>query len=317
MQKMRELLSRFIEETEKQKKKSNTYDVVYAKYKIAKSYEKSKPNEMEKIFSDIINIWQKLPDEDKRKAVSIYAEAKFHFAKKTFDEYRKIRITSDDRQKQLAGKLKKKSEMLKKVQNEMGDIAKLGDPNWSFAAIYYMGFAFQDFADMLINSPIPPEIRSIRDPEERSLAEAVYREELEKQAFPLEDNAIKIFSGAVDRIKQLGVRNEWTALIFKHLKMLDPLAPVEVEDDIYQDVALTFSMRADSIPPVEEETKEEKSVFAKKMKQKDIFKLSNPENLRLESLNAVMQNLFSGYFVLQSENGLFYFDSDKLMGKRD
>jgi hypothetical protein len=199
----------------------------------------------------------------------------------------------------------------------MGDIAKLGDPNWSFAAIYYMGFAFQDFADMLINSPIPPEIRSIRDPEERSLAEAVYREELEKQAFPLEDNAIKIFSGAVDRIKQLGVRNEWTALIFKHLKMLDPLAPVEVEDDIYQDVALTFSMRADSIPPVEEETKEEKSVFAKKMKQKDIFKLSNPENLRLESLNAVMQNLFSGYFVLQSENGLFYFDSDKLMGKRD
>jgi len=90
----------------------------------------------------------------------------------------------------------------------MGDIAKLGDPNWSFAAIYYMGFAFQDFADMLINSPIPPEIRSIRDPEERSLAEAVYREELEKQAFPLEDNAIKIFSGAVDRIKQLGVRNE-------------------------------------------------------------------------------------------------------------
>jgi len=53
------------------------------------------------------------------------------------------------------------------------------------------------------------------------------------------------------------------------------------------------------------------------VKQKDIFKLSNPENLRLESLNAVMQNLFSGYFVLQSEKGLFYFDSDKLIGKRD
>ncbi len=314
IQKMRELLSNFIKEMEKQKK-SNTYDVIYAKYKIAKSYEK--PGEMEKIFSEIINIWPKLSEEDKIKATSIYAEAKFNFAKKTFEEYKKIRITGEERQKQLADKLKRKSEMLKKVQTEMGDIAKLGDPNWSLAAIYYMGFAFQDFADMLINSPIPPEIRSIRDPEERSLAEAVYREELEKQAFPLEDNAIKIFSGAVDRIKQLGVRNEWTALIFKHLKMLDPLAPVEVEDDIYQDVALTFSMRADSIPPVEEETKEEKSVFAKKMKQKDIFKLSNPENLRLESLNAVMQNLFSGYFVLQSENGLFYFDSDKLMGKRD
>jgi tetratricopeptide (TPR) repeat protein len=315
IQKMRELLSSFIKEMEKQKK-SNTYDVVYAKYKIAKSLEKSKPDEMEKIFSDIINTWQKLSDEDKRRAVSIYAEAKFHFAKKTFDEYKKIRITGDEKQKQLADKLKKKSEMLKKVQNEMGDIAKLGDPNWSFAAIYYMGFAFQDFADMLINSPLPPEIRAIRDPEERSLAEAVYREELEKQAFPLEDSAIKIFSGAVDRIKQLGVRNEWTALIFKHLKMLDPLAPVEVEDDIFQNVALTFSMKSYSIPPIEE-TKEEKSVFAKKVKQKDIFKLSDPENLRLESLNAVMQNLFSGYFVLQSEKGLFYFDSDKLIGKRD
>lgn len=312
IQKMRELLSNFIKEMEKQKR-ANSYDVLYAKYKIAKSFEKSNPAEMEKIFSEIINTWPKLSEEDRRKSLSIYAEAKFHFAKKTFEEYRKIRITGDERKKQLADKLKKKSEMLKKVQSEMGDIAKLGDPEWSFAAIFYMGFAFQDFADMLINSPLPPEIKSIRDPEERALAEAVYREELEKQAFPLEDNAIKIFSGAIDRIKQLGVRNEWTNLIFKHLKMLDPLAPVEIEDDRIQDAKFVLSMRSETIPPVIEEKREEKTLFAKR---KDIYLASSPEVLRVSTLDDIFQNFFQGYFIFESDGKLLYINFDNVKENR-
>ncbi len=285
------LLSRFISETSKRKGENN-YDVFVAKYGLAKSYEKKGEREkIEKIFQELMKLWDKLSPEDKSKTISIYSEVKFYFARKTFEEFRKIRITGDEKKKQLAEKLKKKTELLKKIQEEMGAIAKLGDPTWSFAAIFYMGYAYQDYADMLVNSPLPHEIRAIKNPEERELAEAVYREELEKQAFPLEDSAIKIFSGAVERIKQVGVRNEWTALIFKHLKMLDPLSPVEIEDDRVLDVALSYSVKSLSIPKVQEERKKVQFIFA--ASSGNLYELTDPQKLK----NFIFSQLVSDYLL--------------------
>ncbi len=255
----------------------------------------------EKMLAELIELYEDLDSErDKKRTLRIYAEAKFYFAKKIFDDFKKIRISSRDRKKALARKLKRKTELLKKIQEEMMKIARLGDPEWTFAALFHIGYAFQDFADMLINAPLPPEIRRIRDPEERMLAEAIYREELEKQAFPLEDQAIQIYRKAIERAKSTGIRNKWIAMIFKNLKVIDPLAPVETEDDRSIELDVALSMRTDEMPEIEEE--EKKGVFVAK-RETNVFELTRPETLKNFMFEEIGNELFSHNFAFSSEDG--------------
>lgn len=303
--KMIELLEDFINKTRQKTKKKYTEDIIQAIHKISKIYKKyleeSKDQKdkaallkkYEEYLSEIIKGAKDIPD--KGLIVNAYSEALFYFAQKTFQEYKKIRFEKRDSKKQLAEKLKKKTEMMKKVQSEMTEIAKMLDPYWSFAALYYIGESYREFANMLIEAPIPSEIESIRDPEERELAIAVYREELEKQAFPLEDSAMKYFSSSIDKIKQLGVRNEWTSAIFKALKAIDPLAPVEVEDDRTADLELALSIRAEKLPPIEETEKPIAIVSGNE--QIEISKLVEFKQLKDYLSTIVSGKIFSPYFV--------------------
>ncbi len=309
------LLNEYISIKQKKARGKPTAETVLAKHKIASYYknefERSKsPTEKqelekkyEKLLSEIIRDWDGLAAQEKAKVITAYSEAKFFFAKRTFEEYAKIRLAKTDNKKQLEKKLKDKTELMKKVQKEMTEIAQFGDPYWSFAALFYIGYSFQEFANMLIEAPVPPEIERIRDPEERELAIAIYKEELEKQAFPLEDSAIKTFSQSIEKIKQLGVRNEWTALIFKHLKMLDPLAPVEIEDDRIFPLNFSVSMRTSEMPAIVEETKTQLS-----MQKFSVTELVNFEKIRQKVTSNIGEKIFYPFFAY-SENGKLKFYS--------
>lgn len=304
-----ELLENFINTTRQKTKKKYTEDIIRAIHRISKIYkinmeelkdQKEKDKALKKYedyLSEIIKGAKEVSD--KSAIVSAYSEALFYFAQKNFQDYKKIRFEKKDSKKQLAEKLKKKTEMMKKVQSEMTDIAKMSDPYWSFAALYYIGESYREFANMLIEAPVPHEIESIKDPEEKELAIAVYREELEKQAFPLEDSAMKVFSSAIDKIKQVGVRNEWTASIFKALKTIDPLAPVEVEDDRIADLEFALSVKSDKIPLIEEV--EKPIVVASEQEQIDISRFVEFKPLKDYVSNVISGRVFSPYFAYSSD----------------
>lgn len=215
-------------------KKPNS-KVVWILWEIAEGYKKAgNTKEYERTLKKIISTWEKIgDDEEKKKALYPYAGARFYFAQKLFERFDKIRFAKRDSQKAIARKLKRKTELLKEVQKEFSEIAKLGEPYWALASLFYIGYSLQSFADMLINAPLPEEIERLPE-EQRFEAEMIYREELEKHAYPLEDKAIQIYQRAVERIKELGIRNEWTDKIFRNLKLLDPLAPVEVAEEFVE-----------------------------------------------------------------------------------
>ncbi len=274
-------------------------DIISARYKIAEVYKKEgKKKEYEDMLAKIIDEWKNLDESEKVVVRSVYSEARFYFAEKIFGDFKRVRFEKTDSQKLMAGKLKRKADLAKKIQEEMSEIVKVGDPTWSMAALFYMGYAFQEYADMLINAPIPGEIEKIRNPEEREFAIAVYREELEKRAFPLEDQAIKLFSAAVDKIKELGVRNDWTAKIFKHLKMLDPLAPVEVEDDRTVIIDIALDLKANQIPKVEPE--ERKTILATRNENIKPSQFTDFQSIRKYTISYIGDNIFSPIFIYQN-----------------
>lgn len=304
-----ELLDDYINRRRQKTRRKYTSDIILALHRMAKIYrteaEKAREKSVlmkkyEEIISEIIRGIKEVPDREG--LTEAYSEALFYFAQRNFEEYRKIRLEKRDTRKQMAEKLKRKTEMMKKVQSEMAEIARLGDPYWSFAALYYIGESYREFANMLLEAPIPPEIESIKDPEEREMAIAVYKEELEKQAFPFEDSAIKYFSSAVEKIKELGVRNDWTSAIFRGLKSLDPLAPVEIEDDRTADSEMRLSMRADDIPAIRERTDE--TTFASHRKEPDIETLTDLHNLKEYISGLVIRNIFSPAFLYYHEDQL-------------
>ncbi|MDW8086630.1 MAG: tetratricopeptide repeat protein [Candidatus Calescibacterium sp.] len=309
---MVELLEEFINRTRQKTKRKYTPEIIQAIHRIARVYkmdlDKSKDKsallkKYEELLSEIIKGGKEVPD--KTLIVNAYSEALFYFAQKTFEEYKKIRFEKRDNKKQLQDKLKKKGDMAKKVEAEMMEIAKLRDPYWSFAALYYAGETYREFANMFIEAPIPAEIEAIRDPEEREMYIAVYREELEKQAFPLEDSALKLFSSSIERIKELGVRNEWTAAIFKALKAIDPLAPVEVEDDRTADLDIVVSMSSDKIPPIKEERKSMIAVAADQ--NINILNLVQFDPLKDYLTSVIVRDVFTPSFSYYSSDQRFQF----------
>lgn len=315
-----ELLNEFINKRRQKTKRKYTADIIAALHRIARIYkaemERSKEQKdksaagkkYEEILSEIIKGSKEIAD--RSSIANPYSEALFYFAQKTFDEYKKIRFDKRDTKKILGEKLKRKTEMMKKVQSEMAEIAKLGDPYWSFAALYYIAESYREFANMLIEAPIPTEIENIKDPEEREIAIAVYREELEKQAFPLEDSALRYFSSAIEKIKELGVRNEWTSAIFRGLKALDPLAPIEIEDDRTADVELQLSMNIDKIPPIREEKKE--TIFLAAQQEKHITELVELSSAKEHITSLILMNVFSPYFSFYHNGTIKYVNINSL-----
>lgn len=76
------------------------------------------------------------------------------------------------------------------------------------AALYRLGFADESFANRLLESPCPPDIRALGGEE----ACIEYRIQLEELMMPVLDRAVLAYETAADRAAELRIANSWTRL---------------------------------------------------------------------------------------------------------
>lgn len=91
-----------------------------------------------------------------------------------------------------------------------------GDPHWSIAAVARTGMVFHNFADLLLNSPVPEFIAKDFD------ASDAYRAQMENFANPLLANAQEQYKRCLDLSNNLRWFNEWSQLCEQEINRLEP-----------------------------------------------------------------------------------------------
>jgi tetratricopeptide (TPR) repeat protein len=149
------------------------------------------------------------------------ARAHFMHAQRTLAEFEQIKIEGDV--KQLAGRLKRKADLLKRASSALLDTAKLGVAEWTTASLYQVGSIYESFARSLVNSPAPQNLT----PEQ---AEA-YRMQIDEFVVPIEEKSIEAYESGYQKALELGIFNAWTARMREALgrlntEMYPPLSEV-------------------------------------------------------------------------------------------
>lgn len=231
IQKAIEIFERYVKETKGEDSKT-----LFAKFEIAKTrLEEGERTRNKKLIKraknelkKIIEMFKKIPD--KKPAIPIVAEAKFILAKDVFEKFESVKLidaTKSKRpQKALAKLLEKKAKLLKEVQKTFIDVAAVGDPNFASAALFYMAYAFQKFAEEAMDERLVP--KGLTE-EER----IIYQEELASAfVYPMEDKAREIYARNIEKAREIGISNKWLKISMENIKKLDPAYPIEAAEDM-------------------------------------------------------------------------------------
>src|SRR5262249_43392322 len=89
------------------------------------------------------------------------------------------------------------------------EVAQFRSPEWTAAAAYKIGLAYQKLSEAFFEAPVPPDFKE----EEKE----AYRAQLQEFAVPIEEQAIDAFEKGARLGHQQRIYNQWTALSGKHL----------------------------------------------------------------------------------------------------
>jgi hypothetical protein len=115
--------------------------------------------------------------------------------------------------KQLKQRLKKKSALLKDAAEAFLDTSKMGVAEWTTASLYQIGFAYESFAQALLNSPAPASL----SPEEQDL----YSQAIDEFVIPIEERSIEAYESGWLKAIELQIFNSWTAKMREALGRLN------------------------------------------------------------------------------------------------
>jgi TolA-binding protein len=148
-------------------------------------------------------------------AAEAAAYSRFELAEYVFADFDKIKIGG-------AGKALEKSFLakkagVKKVSDAYTEVMKYKRVEWILAAFYRKGHTLERFAQTILETPVPPEVK--RAGEE---AVVIYQDGLSTQTVALEDKAVEVYSAAWAEAKKYRVSNEWTKKTLESLNRFRP-----------------------------------------------------------------------------------------------
>ncbi len=115
----------------------------------------------------------------------------------------------------LGKDLEAKQQKYVTLKNRLLKITHLGDPYYWVLSLYHLGLLNQHMSKELFDAVTPPNL---------SQDEALqFKSELEKFAFPLEEEAEKFFKHAWENVLKLGVYSPETLKIYQTLSEIDPV----------------------------------------------------------------------------------------------
>lgn len=192
--------------------------VVEARKRIGDAYDKlNKDKEARKS-------WEAAADEFDRRALKpdqnpIAADAaaysRFQLAEIQFAEFDRMKIAGAG--KALENSLKAKREMVKKVNAAYDEIVKYKRVEWTLAAFYRKGYALERFAQAVLETPVPPEVKRLGEE-----AVVTYQDMLSTQTVALEDKAVENYAATIAEARKARISNEWTKKTLESLNRFRP-----------------------------------------------------------------------------------------------
>ncbi len=88
---------------------------------------------------------------------------------------------------------------------------------WSLAAFYRKGYTLERFANTIIETPVPPDVKRLGEE-----AVVAYQDLLAQQTASLEDAAVESYSGTLQEARKLHISNEWTRRTLEALNRYRP-----------------------------------------------------------------------------------------------
>ncbi len=122
--------------------------------------------------------WRRERGQVKERGMPVVAEALFRDLEPAFAEYRRIDLNVG--QKFLQGQLQMKGAKLKKLEEHYSAVVKLGGPTRRSARWSGLAWLYENFAQVLLDAPVPREVRA------RPALLEEYQAQLAEQAEPLE-----------------------------------------------------------------------------------------------------------------------------------
>ncbi len=147
-------------------------------------------------------------------AISAVAESHFNLGDIELQRARAIKL--DEASDKVAKKqLQDKLAILATVKDTYEKVIAYNHPGWVIAASEQLGFAYQDLADAVENSPVPRSIAGIPE-----TADA-HRQEMSAQAVKIRDQAIFNYRRALETAKQFRWFNDYSEKAERAIAQLD------------------------------------------------------------------------------------------------
>jgi tetratricopeptide (TPR) repeat protein len=148
-------------------------------------------------------------------AAEAAAYSRFELAEYVFADFDRIKIGGTG--KALANSFTAKKDSVKKVNTAYDQITKYKRVEWILAAFYRRGFTLERFAQTILETPVPPDIKRLGEE-----AVVTYQDALSSQTVALEDKAVEVYSAAWAEAKKYRVSNEWTKKTLESLNRFRP-----------------------------------------------------------------------------------------------
>lgn len=128
------------------------------------------------------------------------AHARYMEGERVLAKFEAIEIQGDE--KQLGARLKQKAELLRQASTVFLDVLSFGVAEWTTAALYQIGRAYETFASSLRDSPAPSGLSDAD--------KAQYELQIDEFVVPIEERAIDAYESGWEKAIELGIYNRWT-----------------------------------------------------------------------------------------------------------
>lgn len=192
--------------------------VIDAKKRIGDSYKKLKRDgDALKAYADAADDFDKrnLAADGNPIAAEAAAFSRFQQAEKVLEDFDKIKIGGTG--KKLADSFTSKKNSTKKVNEAYDKVVKYKRAEWILAAFYRKGYVLERFAQTILDTPVPAEIKRMGDE-----AVAAYQDQLSALTVALEDKAVENYTGTITEAHKMRISNDWTKRTLESLNRFRP-----------------------------------------------------------------------------------------------
>lgn len=180
-------------------------------------------SDSDKLFTKVVEGWNKLSDEDKKKTKFYASQARFLQAERVFDDFQAAKIGFP--MSQLTKSLQKKGELEQDAEKMYVEVISMESPRWVAASAYRIGQMYKEFSDQLYDLPLPEGLTMEQEDQ--------YRMVLDERAFPLQEKALKAYRTALELALKYQAYNEWSSKSAQAISKLESEAyPITGQDGV-------------------------------------------------------------------------------------